>query len=41
MVAQHCDTSPYELLCRVTTRARLKTISFADTSIFTENSLAS
>lgn len=33
-VAHHCDTSPYELLCRVTTRARVKTISFADTAIF-------
>ena len=30
IVSQYCDTSPYELLCRVTTRARLKTISFAD-----------
>ncbi|HSW71774.1 MAG TPA: alanine racemase [Gammaproteobacteria bacterium] len=32
-VSQHCDTSPYELLCRVTTRARLKTISFADQAV--------
>lgn len=40
IVAQHCDTSPYELLCRVTTRARLKTISFADTPIFAENASA-
>lgn len=34
IVARYCDTSPYELLCRVTTRARLKTISFADNTIF-------
>lgn len=30
MIAQHCATSPYELLCRVTTRARVKTLSFED-----------
>lgn len=29
-VAKFCDTTAYELLCRVTTRARLKTISFSD-----------
>lgn len=29
-VAQYCNTSAYELLCRVTTRARVKTLSFAD-----------
>ncbi len=34
VVAQHCDTTPYELLCRVTTRARLKTVSFADNTSF-------
>jgi alanine racemase len=33
-VARHCDTTAYELLCRVTTRARLKTISFAETPAF-------
>ncbi|HVY52895.1 MAG TPA: alanine racemase [Gammaproteobacteria bacterium] len=26
-IAQHCETSPYELLCRVTTRARVKVVS--------------
>lgn len=29
-IATHCDTSPYELLCRVTTRARMKTINYAE-----------
>jgi alanine racemase len=29
-VAKHCETSPYELLCRVTTRARVKTMLFED-----------
>jgi len=34
IIAKHCDTTAYELLCRVTTRARLKTISFADSAVF-------
>lgn len=29
-IAQHCGTTPYELLCRVTTRARVKTMLFAE-----------
>lgn len=26
-IAKHCDTSPYELLCRVTSRARVKAVA--------------
>jgi alanine racemase len=30
VISRHCETSPYELLCRVTTRARVKTMLFSE-----------